>query len=70
MRASTSLQLDETLAIYCARLIGDSSYVGLVNNKHPLVSLLTLQTGYRLMLHGLAAESLQAHLVRFKRRQA
>ena len=68
-RASNSLQLDETLAIYCARLIGDSSYVGLVNNKHPLVPLSTLQAGYRLMLHGLAAESLHAHLVRFKRRE-
>ena len=52
LRASNSLQLDETLAIYCARLIGDSSYVGLVNNKHPLMPLSTLQAGYWLMLHG------------------
>jgi hypothetical protein len=69
-RACNSLQLDETLAIYCSRLIGDLSYVGLVNNKHPLVPLSTLQAGYRLMLHGLAAESLHANLVQLKRRQA
>ena len=67
-RASNSLQLDETIAIYCARLIGDLSYVGLVNNRHPLVPLSTLAAGYRLMLHGLAAESLHANLVRLKRR--
>lgn len=69
-RASNSLQLDETLAIYCARLMGDPAYVGLVNNKHPLVPLSTLQAGYRLMLHGLAAESLHATLVRMKKAQA
>src|SRR5580698_4675014 len=33
-RACNSLQLDETVAIYTARLMGDSSYVSLVNNKH------------------------------------
>jgi hypothetical protein len=66
-RASNSLQLDETIAIYCSRLIGDLSYVGLVNNKHPLVPMSTLQAGYRLMLHGLAAESLHANLATMKR---
>ncbi|MCB1022685.1 MAG: hypothetical protein H6509_12095 [Bryobacterales bacterium] len=69
-RANNSLQLDETIAIYCSRLIGDLSYVGLVNNKHPLVPLSTLQAGYRLMLHGLAAESLHANLVALKRARA
>ncbi len=43
------------------------SYVGLVNNKHPLVPLSTLQAGYRLLLHGLAAECLHATLVQIKR---
>jgi hypothetical protein len=42
------------------------SYVGLVNNKHPLVPLSTLQAGYRLLLHGLAAECLHATLVQIK----
>src|SRR5579863_4098676 len=66
-RACNSLQLDETVAIYTARLIGDQSYLGLVNNKHPLVPLSTLQAGYRLLLHGLAAECLHATLVQIKR---
>jgi hypothetical protein len=68
-RACNSLQLDETVAIYASKLLGDASYVGLVNNKHPLVPLSTLQAGYRLLLHGLAAESLHAQLVQIKRAQ-
>jgi hypothetical protein len=68
-RACNSLQLDETVAIYTARLVGDSSYMSLVNNKHPLIPLSTLQSGYRLLLHGLAAECLHATLVQFKQRQ-
>lgn len=46
-RACNSLQLDETVAIYTSRLMGDPSYVSLVNNKHPLVPMSTLQAGYR-----------------------
>jgi hypothetical protein len=67
-RACNSLQLDETVAIYTARIIGDSSPVNLVNNKHPLVPLSTMRAGYRLLLHGLAAESLHANLTALKRR--
>jgi len=67
-RACNSLQLDETVAIYTARIIGDSGPVSLVNNKHPLVPLSTLRAGYRLLLHGLAAESLHANLAALKRR--
>jgi hypothetical protein len=66
-RACNSLQLDETVALYTSRLLGDMSYVGLVNNKHPLVPLSTLQAGYRLLLHGLAAECLHATLRQIKR---
>ena len=66
-RACNSLQLDETVALYTSRLIGDASYVSLVNNKHPLIPLSTLQAGYRLLLHGLAAECLHATLVQCKR---
>ncbi len=69
-RACNSLQLDETVAIYTARLVGDPNYVSLVNNKHPLIPLPTLRAGYRLLLHGLAAESLHANLVALKRRAA
>jgi hypothetical protein len=69
-RACNSLQLDETVAIYAARIVGDANYLSLVNNKHPLIPLSTLRAGYRLLLHGLAAESLHANLVALKRRSA
>jgi hypothetical protein len=68
-RACNSLQLDETIALYASRLLGDTGYIGLVNNKHPLIPLSTFQAGYRLLLHGLAAESLHATLVEHKRRR-
>jgi hypothetical protein len=66
-RASNSLQLDETIAIYVARVLGDGSHLALVNNKHPLVPMTTLRAGYRLVLHGLSTELLHAMLVRAKR---
>ena len=66
-RASNSLQLDETIALYVARLLGDPTHLALVNNKHPLVPQATLRAGYRLVLHGLATELLHALLVRHKR---
>jgi hypothetical protein len=68
-RACNSLQLDETIGIYVTKLIGDSSYLGLVNNRHPLVPMSTLRAGYRLMLHGLAVECLHARLVQLKKKQ-
>jgi hypothetical protein len=66
-RASNSLQLDETIAIYAATIRGDASGLFLLNNKHPLVPLSTLKAGYRLMLHGLAAECLHYQLRLLKR---
>jgi len=69
-RASNSLQLDETIAIYVARIRGDATNLALVNNKHPMVPLSTLRAGYRLMLHGLAAECLHYQLRLQKRREA
>jgi len=57
-RSSNSLQLDETIAIYVARLFDRESIVALVNNKHPCVPISTLAAGFRLMLHGLDAENL------------
>jgi hypothetical protein len=53
-RASNSLQLDETIAMYVARLTGQEHYLGLVTNGHPIVPFSTLEAGFRLMLHGLA----------------
>ncbi len=57
-RSSNSLQLDETIAIYVARLFNRESILGLVSNKHPSVPFSTLEAGFRLMLHGLDAENL------------
>jgi hypothetical protein len=68
-RASNSLQLDETVALYVAKILDKMEYLALVNNKHPIVPLTTLSAGFRLMLHGLAAESLHAMLREAKRRQ-
>ena len=68
-RASHSLQLDETIAIYAARILGDPLPIALVNNRHPLLPMSTLRSGYRLMLHGLAAETLHA-LLRQRKRMA
>jgi hypothetical protein len=67
-RASNSLQLDEIIAIYVARLLGTSEHVALGSNKHPLVPLSTLKAGFRLVLHGLSTEMLHALLVQAKQR--
>ncbi len=66
-RAANSLQLDETIGLYVARILNAPEYIGLVNNKHPMVPLSTMGAGFRLMLHGLAAESLHAILREYKR---
>jgi len=66
-RASNSLQLDETIGLYVGRILNAPEYIGLVNNEHPIVPLSTLMAGFRLMLHGLAAESLHALLREYKR---
>jgi hypothetical protein len=65
-RASNSLQLDETVAIYVATLLQAPGLVALVNNRHPLVPLTTMRAGFRLMLHGLSAELLHGFLVECK----
>lgn len=66
-RASTSLQLDETIAVTIAHLIGDDRHVALCQNGHPLLPLPTMGAGWRLMLHGLAAEQLHYRLRLLKR---
>jgi len=57
-RASNSLQLDETIAIYVSRIFGTLAPLGLVNNRHPVVPFSTVEAGFRLMLHGIDAEQL------------
>lgn len=66
VRASNSLQLDETIAIYTAQILGTPGHLGLVNNKHPMVPADTYSASYRLVLHGLAAETLHEILVGIK----
>ena len=61
-RASNSLQLDETIAIYIARLLETTEHLFLARNTHPMLPLSTLNAGFRLMLHGLAAEQLHYFL--------
>ncbi|WP_395652012.1 DUF6999 family protein [Brevundimonas sp.] len=70
MRASHSLQLDETVAIYIARILGTDYHMNFVKNGHPLVTLSTLQAGYRLMMHGLDCEGMHGWLRVLKARQA
>ena len=67
-RACNSLQLDETISIYATQLVGEHKFLGLVNNRHPIVPEPVLGAAHRLMLHGLAVESLHAYLVALKRR--
>jgi hypothetical protein len=38
--------------------VGRRQLPDLVNNKHPMVPLSTMEAGFRLMLHGLDAENL------------
>ena len=63
-RASNSLQLDETVAIYCAKILHSPEHLVMLNNKHPLVPLSTLRAGHRLVLHGLSTEMLHCLLMR------
>lgn len=69
-RSSNSLQLDETIALYVARLFNREGILAIVNNKHPMVPISTLHAGFRLMLHGLDAENLYGFLLHMKEEQA
>ncbi len=69
-RASNSLQLDETIGIYAARLTGMPEHLVMLNNRHPLVPQSTLRAGFRLVLHGLSTEMLHALLLQLKAQQA
>lgn len=68
-RASNSLQLDETIGIYAARITGMPEHLVLLNNRHPLVAQSTLRAAFRLVLHGLSTEMLHALLLQLKARQ-
>ena len=70
IRAANSLQLDEPMAVYLAKILGSEYHLAFVKNGHPMVPLSTLQAGYRLMMHGLDCEGLHGWLRMLKRRQA
>lgn len=70
VRASNSLQLDELVAVYIARILGSDYHLNFVKNGHPLVPLSTFKAGFRLMMHGLDCEALHGWLRELKRRQA
>lgn len=70
IRAANSLQLDETIAVYLARVTGLDYHLAFVTNGDPMVPLSTFQAGRRLMLHGLDAEALHGWLRQLKREQA
>ena len=69
-RATNSLQLDETIGLYAARLTGEEKHLALINNRHPMVPMSTLRAGERLMLHGLASEVLHGLLLELKHKAA
>lgn len=65
-RSVHSLQLDETIGLYAAKVLKQPDALILVNNKHPMVIPATWSAGYRLVLHGLSAEMLHGLLVQEK----
>lgn len=69
-RAAHSLQLDETIGLYAARLTGEEKHLAMINNRHPLIPHSNLRAGYRLMLHGLSTEVLHGFLRELKARHA
>jgi hypothetical protein len=68
-RSVHSLQLDETIGLYAAKVLNKADGLILINNKHPMVIPATWSAGYRLVLHGLASEMLHALLVKQKHAQ-
>lgn len=70
IRAANSLQLDETIGVYLARIVGNDYHMSLINNHHPMVPLSTYEAGFRLMMHGYDAEALHGYLRKLKALQA
>ncbi|MEZ5939567.1 MAG: hypothetical protein R3C52_15315 [Hyphomonadaceae bacterium] len=70
IRAANSLQLDEIIGIYIAKILGTDYHLAFVKNGHPTVPLSTLTAGYRLMMHGLDCEAMHGWLRQMKRAQA
>ena len=69
LRAAHSLQLDETIAIYVARLLGSDYHMAFLKNGTPLLPGSRFSAARRLMLHGLDCEALHGWLRQLKARQ-
>jgi hypothetical protein len=65
-RSTHSLQLDETIGLYFAKLFGLQNRLHLVNNRHPLSPVSTGEASFRLVLHCLSTEILHAMLIEMK----
>lgn len=59
----------QTIGIYTSQILKAPAHLGLINNKHPMVPETTYSAAYRLVLHGLAAETLHAILVNLKQKK-
>jgi len=66
--AINSFQLDQTLAVRTARILGDPALAEYAHNRFPLVFHGTTGLSRRFVLHGLFVEHLHAHLVAVARR--
>lgn len=62
VRAVNSLQLDETIGIYIARILGAGDHLSFINNHHPMIPLSTFRASFRLMMHGYDAEAMHGYL--------
>jgi len=68
-RAVASLQLDETISIYIATLLGSTNHLHLISNRHALVATRRVDAAHDLVLHGLGTERLHRLLVDLKNSQ-
>lgn len=65
-RSTHSLQFDETIGLYFAKLYKLNDRMFLVNNKHPLIPAITVEAARRLLLHGMSTEALHGLLLSMK----
>ncbi|MES2663537.1 MAG: hypothetical protein V4629_09580 [Pseudomonadota bacterium] len=65
-RSVHSLQFDETIGLYYANILDAKDRLYLINNKHPMLPVITSETARRLVLHGLSTEALHGILVMYK----
>lgn len=65
-RAVYSLQLDETMGLYFAKILNLHSRMYLVNNKHPMVPVNTIEAPQRLTIHSMSTEALHGMLWQLK----